>query len=333
MTTTPTRPRRIELRNIGWPQKLLVIVILMTVGFGYLGALANLFAQHAAADGDQTIELDDFASVYRSKGLGGLVSEISHSLGVQDVIDTYHGSPHVNLLQAALEGTMKDMILEYSFDGEDTSDEDRVYAEESRQMLIDWSNLDPVLREKAYDEGIIMDEETGSPKLDEFVALFGVDTPETIEQRKGIELQPMISETLENNCVICHSEGSDPQAQKMPLTDFHEVSIYFEVDEGIPLKQLALTTHVHLLGFSVLFAMTGFLLSLTSWPVAFRLIFVPWTLFFQVLEISFWWLAKLHVIFAWGIFILGPVIGIGLLIQIFGTFLDILIRRPDPDPS
>lgn len=95
-------------------------------------------------------------------------------------------------------------------------------------------------------------------------------------------------------------------------------------------EKLALHTHVHLLGFSMLFAMTGFLFSLTSYPLWLRLPFVPWTLGFQVIEIACWWLAKVDIHAAQAIFYLGPVISIGLAVQILGTLFDLLFRRPDP---
>ncbi len=73
--------------------------------------------------------------------------------------------------------------------------------------------------------------------------------------------------------------------------------------------------------------------SLTSFPTFVRAVFVPWTLFFQVIEICCWWLAKSHVGFAYAIFYLGPLIGLGLGVQLLGTFIDLLIRRPRPMDS
>jgi hypothetical protein len=95
-------------------------------------------------------------------------------------------------------------------------------------------------------------------------------------------------------------------------------------------KSLALTTHVHLLGFSVLFAMTGFIFSLTDYPALVRILVAPTTLALQVAEIACWWLAKVDVFYAKAIFYLGPAVGTFLLIQIFGALLDLLIRRPEP---
>jgi hypothetical protein len=93
------------------------------------------------------------------------------------------------------------------------------------------------------------------------------------------------------------------------------------------MKALALTTHVHLLGFSVLFAMTGFLFSLTEFPWAMRLFFVPFTLAAQLVEIACWWLAKVDVVYAKMIFYLGPLVGLGLVVQSAGVLLDLLLRR------
>ncbi len=64
-----SRRPRTELRNLPADQKLLVLVIIMAVGGGYLAALINLFAQHSASDGVSTLSLDDFPKSLRENGV------------------------------------------------------------------------------------------------------------------------------------------------------------------------------------------------------------------------------------------------------------------------
>lgn len=324
--TMSNRPgHRLTLRNLDLPQKLLVLTILATIGLGYIGALANLFSQMAAADGQQSVELADFAKIYREKGLRSLLQEIQSSLGMEDVIRTYHGTgAGATRLEAALNGTMRDKMLEYYASDDNPDEETKAQAEQDRLALITWSHLPRDRREKAYEEGVPLRED-GAIDWAAFEAFF-----EKKDARDALpELTPVIADAFNNACVTCHSGAGDDQARNLPLETFREVDGYCVEDRGMSFKQLALTTHVHLLGFSVLFAMTGFLFSLTSYSRLLRLIFVPWTLFFQLLEIACWWLAKSDVFFAKAIFYLGPIVGIGLGVQILGTFIDLLIRRPD----
>ena len=307
--------RRIELRNLTVSQKLLVFTILMSVGLGYLSAMANLFASDASADGKQTVKLDDFAQVYREGGFGKLKQEVEKSLGKEDVIRKYHGTGDLLKFEVAMNGVMKPILIEAM------SDENE--AAKLSAQVIEWAKLPEPQRKHSFEKGMPVDAEE-MPDFAKYKSFFAGDASKP-NVPKGVELKPVISEMFKDQCASCHStNGSVSHA---PLQTFAQINAYCTADHGVSLNKLALTTHVHLLGFTVLFALTGFLFSLTSFPGFIRLIFVPWTLFFQIIEISCWWLAKLDSRFAEAIFYLGPIVGIGMLIQVTGTGLDLIFRR------
>src|SRR5262245_56255309 len=108
MNSAPAR--RWKLRNLDVPQKLLVGVIVGTVLGGYLAALANVFTQHAEADGRSSIKIEQFLAVYKKDGLRALVDKIQQSLGIDDVVRHYHGTGGGTMLQAALDTSMRGMI-------------------------------------------------------------------------------------------------------------------------------------------------------------------------------------------------------------------------------
>jgi hypothetical protein len=306
---------RWKLRNLDAPQKLLVGVIVSTVLSGYLAALANVFAQHSEADGKSAVKLEEFLAVYKKDGLLPLVDKMQQSLGMDDVIRHYHGTGGGTALQAALDGSMKSVIEEKMVKDQGRSPESLKQAEALRQMLIEWSHLPEVRRKAAYDEG--------TPVTDDGVAIFD-------PKEKDGEKATVVKDTLQDYCVSCHKSGGTNQtAAGLPLVDYPSVVKYCVVDTGVSMKALALTTHVHLLGFSVLFAMTGFLFSLTEFPWLVRFVFVPFTLMAQLLEIACWWLAKVDVFYAKMIFYLGPLVGLGLFIQAAGVLFDLAIRRKE----
>lgn len=179
-TARPACPRLL-IRNLNAPQKCLVFVILAAVGFGYIGALVHLFSSSAGADGKQTISVEQFANVYQAKGFQGLFAEIQNSLGLQDVIKTYHGSgPGITRMEAALHGVMKPILLK-----ENNGDEATVAA--VTQPLIEWSHLAPDLRKKAYEEGVPLDDD-GNPDFKMFVELFGDGPANPQLKKKDVEL-------------------------------------------------------------------------------------------------------------------------------------------------
>ena len=107
----------------------------------------------------------------------------------------------------------------------------------------------------------------------------------------------------------------------------------------MPLRKLAQSTHVHLLGFSMLYGLTGVIFACSSWPGIFRFLIAPLPLVAQLLDISFWWLARLQdpwgSEFARGIRYTGMVVAGGLGLQIilslfslfgwFGRFVLVLL--------
>ncbi|HVJ79626.1 MAG TPA: hypothetical protein VNC50_01040, partial [Planctomycetia bacterium] len=313
------RRPRLKLRNLDVSQKLLVLVILATVGGGYLAALANLFAQHSEADGRATVKLEDLPRVVRTEGVGKAIAKLQDSLGMQDVIRRYHGTGSLTRMEAELEGGMKMMIEEKLVDDEGDKTENRKEAEALRRMLIDWVRLSPDQRKSTYETGVPVDDD-GHAILPSAVK----KTP------KEADLVPKIKETFDTYCARCHKVGGvDETAANFPLDSFPAIEKYSVVDNGVSIKSLALTTHVHLLGFSVLFAMTGFLFSMTDFPALLRILVAPTTLALQIAEIACWWMAKADVFYAKMIFYLGPAVGAFLLIQIGGALLDLLFRRPE----
>jgi len=306
------QPRRWKLRNLDAPQKLLVAVIVGTVLGGYVAALLNVFAQHSEADGKATVHLEEFLDVYKRDGLRSLIDKIQQSLGMEDVIRHYHGSGGGTLLQAALDSSMRSMILDKLTKEQGSKSPDvEKQAEQLRLMLIKWATLPEEVRKNAYEEG--------TPVNDDGLPVF--DPPKPADADKVT----VVKDAIQSYCVGCHSPSGE--ARQFPLVDYPAVAKYFVVDTGVSMKALALTTHVHLLGFSVLFAMTGFLFSLTEFPWAMRFVFVPFTLAVQLVEIACWWLAKVDVFYAKMIFYLGPLVGLGLFVQSAGVLFDLIVRR------
>src|SRR5262249_294146 len=96
-----------------------------------------------------------------------------------------------------------------------------------------------------------------------------------------------------------------------------------ERSNGKSLSKLAMTTHVHLLGFSMLYALTGILFALTGYWAWLRLLVAPLPLLASVIDIGFWWLARLAAPYgsmsAMGIPVRGAGVAGGLGLQILLT--------------
>jgi hypothetical protein len=83
---------------------------------------------------------------------------------------------------------------------------------------------------------------------------------------------------------------------------------------------LTQSTHAHLLTFAVLWAATGFIFAFTTYPGVLRASLAPLVLVAQVADVACWWLARLEPpagpYFALAIMATGTIVGVGLAAQI-----------------
>src|SRR5262249_8059219 len=112
-------------------------------------------------------------------------------------------------------------------------------------------------------------------------------------------VQPLavkIQSLLQDRCLRCHTAGggADNKARKYPMDTYDQLAKYAQAKSGsgMSLESLALTTHVHLLGFGMMFALTGVIFSLTSYPVSVRVLIAPLALLAQVVDIVCWWAGR-----------------------------------------
>ena len=138
----------------------------------------------------------------------------------------------------------------------------------------------------------------------------------------GMGVSSRIRGIIEERCVRCHDHGKSVSAY--PLSRYEHLKVYLDEDfgaeKGKSLAKLALSTHVHLLGFSVLYGLTGIVFALTGYPWWVKLFISPAPLLFQIIDISFWWLARMDAplgpLFAQGIMATGGLVAVSLVAQI-----------------
>src|SRR5262249_30237393 len=136
-----------------------------------------------------------------------------------------------------------------------------------------------------------------------------------------------IKTLFEVRCTHCHNTGT-AEAGKYPLESYDQIKPYTVVktSSAMSLTKLAQTTHVHLLGFSMLYGITGLILAFPSLPGYIRIPLAPLPLIAQVLDIAFWWLARLDEpvgpLLARAIPITGTIVAAGLGLHILLSLFD-----------
>jgi hypothetical protein len=305
----PPDHTRLTLRQLPLPARLTLAMFLIAAGFGYFSGLVQLHFSHAK-HGNLLPTTEDTVAVYHGR-TGPAVSQLEMLLTTTD--GPFTGA-----------GTMRPAFFEKADDWKEAikarpEAEVRAERDGEAQALLDW--LRTGAKKDAYDQDkhVLSDILAKTPITMTFVAL--TDDGKVLEPRAVA-----IRSVLEQRCVRCHGPGGE--TEKYPLDRYEAVVKYMkEPSRGnYSLDKLALTTHVHLLGFAVLFTLTGLVFSFTSYPTAVRAIFGPFTLFMQVVDIACWWLARLDPVFAYVIMGTGGLVAAGLLVQVLGGLFDLFAK-------
>jgi len=328
MNTTPTA--RFVLRDLPLTARLTIATFLICVGIGYLTALVQLHFQHASP-GNLFPTAEDARLIFHGP-TGKPVSTIERLVAADEELN-FNASGQMSKAFTAKSNGWKKAINEKAKDlaggnrraAFDQKELDRAEAElrkereGERQAFLYW--LQTGLSKADYEKDNLCPsgEAANQPITKEF--LVAGDDGKPMEPR-AVKIKSII----DARCVRCHAkDGDDSKAAEIPLDTFEAIAKYAKVKEagGMSLTKLAETTHVHLLGFSMLYGLTGLLLTLTSYPGWLRFVLGPWVLIAQVVDIACWWLARGNPVYADAIRFTGMAVGAGLFAQIVLTLFNL----------
>jgi hypothetical protein len=313
---------RFVLRQASLPTRVVISAFLISVGVGYLSALVQLHFQQAPP-GEILPGSKEVRDAYSGRsGMGQLEKLI---LASERLPFNGSGSMKAAFFERSIgwAGTIKKRAKADGVD--DATAEKKLQVERylERDALIDWiraGHLDSTYTAHPLSEALVKrlpkEPDDGFFSQDDATKKWVVNVDKIVTMR----------------CARCHtgagSRGKDAAAE-IDLTTYEGLAPYVQPERpgGSSLMKLAQTTHVHLLGFSMLYGLTGILLSLTSYPGWFRLLFGPLALVAQLADISCWWLARYDPIFADTIRVTGGIVGLSLLIQIVATLVDLFDRK------
>ncbi len=345
MSTEKANP--VSQQHWDLPLRLIAAAFLCSVGIGYVSAMVNLHFQEASP-GNLLPGPEDVVRVYHgSKHPNQLLRLLEAPEGLP-----FNGSGSMRSAftrkknPGAIKTGAMEMLAQLKDAGFDVSaPELKKQMEEfatswldyERQTLVGW--IEAGYPEPAYQDDTFQAPTEVASKFTamrkEFANLVSElkpkgETPpdksidpksicfcDTLETKDG-KLIGHIKTIIEERCARCHAPGKS--VASYPLSRFEHLQVYLNEDlgaeHGKSLAKLALTTHVHLLGFAVLYGLTGLIFALLPYPAWLRIILAPAPLILQVLDISFWWLARLDApmgpIFAKGIMATGGLVAMSL---------------------
>jgi hypothetical protein len=301
---------RFLLRDFSFPTRLVLAAFLASVGFGYFAALVQLHFQHASS-GQLLPGKEETVGAYH--GMEGM-SQLERVL-TADESKPFNGGGSMRPAFTTRSVGWKQAMRDFKKD-KDKIQHLRDERDGERLVLLAW--LKDGAKKPFY--------ENDSYPLPENLKERPI-TEEYLVDKKAAVKEVKLQSIINDRCVRCHRAGTGALGQ-LPLETYEDIQVYCdrELSSGLSLTRLAQTTHVHLLGFSMLFGLTGLIFSFTSFPGWVRGFFGPFTLVAQLADIACWWLSRSDALFAQVLIFTGGLVAIGLAIQITGSLMDLFGR-------
>src|SRR5258708_11904546 len=327
---TTSQPPRFVLRHLPLSARLTIAIFLICVGIGYLSALVQLHFQHASP-GNLFPTAEDAKNIFHGPSekpvstFERLVSADEDkpfsALGEMSRAFTVKSNDWKKaVIEKAKELTGGNRRVPLDKEQLDQAEEElRKERQGELQAVLIWLRLGTSKIDYEKDNLCIADEVGKIPITKEFLIVG--DDGKPVEPR-AVKIKSII----DTRCGRCHSkDGDDAKAAEIPLDTFESIAKYAKVKEvgGMSLTKLAQTTHVHLLGFSMLYGLTGLLLALTSYPGWLPGLLGPWVLIAQFIDIGCWWLARMDPVYAEAIRFTGAAVALGLFAQIVLTLFNL----------
>jgi len=318
-----TNAKPYSLSDLPLPAKFVVTAFLLSIGLGFVSGMVQLHMKESKHDGAPLPGPDDVERKYcsyvpfdgqfpKSKMESLISGNPVGAFSKQNMAPAFYAKS-ADYKQAIKKQPAS--IIDAERDGE-------------RAALVAWLALDLPSRKKAYDDDTMpLPAELAAKPI----------TAEFVEDGKA-----KIKSLIEERCARCHDGQQQSPAMNEwvkiePLTiapapttvDFHGVA-YVKNDKQVSIDGLAQSTHAHLFGFSMLYALSGFVLAFTKYPKLVKLVFCPLALVAQTTDICCWWLSRmdppLGLLFPKIILAAGGLAALSLAVQIFLSLFDLYGR-------
>jgi hypothetical protein len=302
------------LRNLPIVVRLVLSVFLISVGFGYFSALVQLHFQQAAA-GELLPGPGEVQDTYHGKPRKGQLERLITA----DEMKPFNGSGSMRsaftFRSAGWKSQVRQLAEKKQIPPKEAEAQLRQRREYEITAILAW--IYDGARQEGYNQFVLADEFfKAAPAGDE-------PDPRFFTKNAAGKWTAKISTILDDRCVRCHGPDKPGPEGHIHLDTWQNVADYLPAEGGgMSLMKLAQSTHVHLLGFAMLYGLTGLIFAFTSYPVWVRCAIAPLALLAQVAEISCWWLSRADPIFAYGIMGLGGIVALTVMLHIIGSLFN-----------
>ncbi len=276
-----------QLRLSRWPTpaRITVSLFVAMLGFGYLGALGNLYHRHELADGQPGLTDNDLKA---------------HFHGI--TVDVEDDASDVVAMSRMLEKVVPGASMRKHLTAGDEADV---------RTLIAW--LEQGAQASTFQTESLVQE--GDPSAEDVIAgrclrCHNADDGEKADTPYGPDIF-----TVEQDMVYRYAK---PGTAVDTIADADAMPGRKKIGPQT-LAQLFLVTHIHMLSIPVFTLILAGLFALTGWSTRWKTIIGPLPMIAIAVDFAGWWLARSSEMFLPLLLIAGPVFGLSLAMQIFAV--------------
>lgn len=283
----------LRLARLSLPAKLLVTLLVLILGVGYLFGAANILLKHESADGEPGVTIDDLRAHFHG---------MTRTFKPEDKV-TVHS---LMLKEVGPRGGMRDYLEQG--------------GEPAVRALIKW--LENGALEKEFDQPGLA--EPGDPSARDVIKSQCVECHNA--DGGDMEDLPYAATADSDPEFKLVAEASEPEItreeQGMQTVEIKPISI----------PRLVQVTHVHILSIPVFTFLVGVLFLMTGLPQFVKLVLTPLPMLAIILDIGSWWAARWVEPFIYVIGAAGALFGVTYALQILCILLSTWFGRRDPGP-
>lgn len=138
----------------------------------------------------------------------------------------------------------------------------------------------------------------------------------------------VIKPILAEKCLLCHG-GSNPHIPD--LSSFEKIKSVAVRSTGVSIGTLVRVSHIHLFGLTFIFAVTGFIFSLTYVKIWIKRILITAPFIAIYLDVGSWWVTKVSEPFAYVVILGGALMGCSFAAQFFISMRHMWFYKPKDD--
>jgi len=358
---TPLPAPRFTLRDLPLPAKLVVTCFLISVGLGYLWALAQIHFQHASM-GRTMPSVEDLVARFsgvpwpleprpKSDDNGSSetitrreqIGQVQDAVKIKTIIDNRCVRCHKKGEQKGDTPLTNHTEIRKQLQPNRTHAKGRLFTvlhgkrEDWDKSMVaafyeesaDWDKLSAEQQKKeephrnAERLALLAWVEAGAPRADYEADRFPLPANFNVND---------LAESLHVKAAPLAPGAVDPNATTTSREEKDRAERWQRAQQRrLSSEKLTQSTHAHLLTFSILWAATGLVFAFTSYSTFVRCLLSPLVLIAQVVDVACWWLARLEPptgpYFALAIMVTGAIVGLGLGAQITLSLFNMYGRK------